>query len=250
LLGGHGKIGRLLTPLLLSRSWTVTSLIRTPSQIPTIQSLAPPSSPGTLHTLVHSLEDIKSPSDAQSIIDKVRPDYIVFSAGAAGQGGPARTYAIDRDAAICFIRAAAATPRATKFLLVSYIASRRNKPAWWDGDVWEGAKEGNRALETYYQAKVEADEALYKAGMEREGWTAICLRPGTLTAEKAGNVELGKTRGSQGAVSRASVARVMDELLAREGVGNVWLDLLDGEEEIGRAVERVVGEGVDAAEGE
>ena len=45
------------------------------------------------------------------------------------------------------------------------------------------------------------------------------------------------------------MARVIDELLGRKGVGNIWLDLLDGEEEIRRVVERVVREGVNAAKG-
>lgn len=79
----------------------------------------------------------------------------------------------------------------------------------------------------------------------------IDLRPGTLTDEKgSGRVELGKTRGSSGKVSRESVAQVADELLASEGVRNSWVDLLDGEEEVGKTVERVVREGVDTAEGE
>ncbi|KAK5662140.1 hypothetical protein OQA88_8045 [Cercophora sp. LCS_1] len=249
LIGGHGKIAQLLTPLLLLRNWTVTSLIRTPSQIPTITALSPGS--GTLHTLVRSLEDIQSQSDAQSIIDAIKPDYIVFSAGAAGKGGPARTFAIDRDAATHFVRAAVATPSVTKFLLVSYLASRRKKPEWWDDEAWAVARKLNEeVMPAYYQAKVVADEVLYEAAKGREGFVAIDLRPGTLTSEPAAKVELGKTKGSEGEVSRESVARVADALLASEGVGNVWLDLLDGEEDVDKAVERVVRESVDAAEGE
>ena len=78
----------------------------------------------------------------------------------------------------------------------------------------------------------------------------ICLRPGSLTDEPAKGVELGKTKTSRGNASRESVARVADALLAVEGVGNVWLDLLDGEKGVEEAVERVVKDKVDAAEGE
>lgn len=74
------------------------------------------------------------------------------------------------------------------------------------------------------------------------------MRPGTLTTDPAGKVELGKTKTSRGKVSREAVAQVSAALLEAEGVKNSWIDLLDGDEEIGAAVQRVVAEGVDAAE--
>lgn len=39
-------------------------------------------------------------------------------------------------------------------------------------------------------------------------------------------------------------------LLETEGIGNAWIDLLDGEEDPAAAVKRVAQEGVNAAEGE
>lgn len=135
--------------------------------------------------------------------------------------------------------------------MVSYLASRRKQPAWWSDAEWAAAEDvNNRILPRYYQAKIAADEALYRAAKQREGFVAINLRPGTLTLEPAGGVELGRTKGSRGNVSRESVAQVADALLASEGLGNVWLDLLGGNEPIDEAVERVVRDGVDAAEGE
>lgn len=80
LIGGHGKVSLLLTPLLLSRSWHVTSLIRDPSQTAEILSRAK-GLPGTLDVLVRSLEDVKSDADAQKVLDEVKPDYVVWSAG-------------------------------------------------------------------------------------------------------------------------------------------------------------------------
>ena len=140
-----------------------------------------------------------------------------------------------------------------RFLLVSYLASRRAKPSWWSDSEWAGAEELNtKALPHYYKAKVEADAVLYKVSNERgPGFIGIDLRPGTLTDEpSSGKVELGKTKAASGKVSRESVARVADLLLASEGVNNSWVDLVDGEEAIDAAVARVVNEGVDAAEGE
>ncbi|KAK7718514.1 hypothetical protein SLS64_002469 [Diaporthe eres] len=248
-LGGHGKISQLLTPILLKKSWTVTSIIRTEEQIPAIKKLGE-SLQGKLNVLVRSIEEVKSESQAKSILDEVNPDYVFWSAGAGGRGGAERTFAVDRDAAIHFIKASANTPSITRFLNISYLDSRRNKPSWWNDDDWKAAEEVNhKILPNYYIAKLAADEALYQESARRgSGFVGINLRPGTLSTEPAGKVELGKTGTSRGKVSRESVAQVSAALLEAEGVRNSWVDLLDGDEEVGAAVQRVVRDGVDAAE--
>lgn len=85
LLGGHGKIAQLLTPLLLRRGWDVTSVIRTETQVPTIQALAPKDgddgTKGKLKVLVRSLEEVKSEGDAGRVIAEWGGDYVVWSAG-------------------------------------------------------------------------------------------------------------------------------------------------------------------------
>ncbi|KAK4096383.1 NAD(P)-binding protein [Parathielavia hyrcaniae] len=269
LLGGHGKVAQLLTPLLLRRGWDVTSVIRSEEQVTAVRALAPhlttrrddgdgdnsgEAKVGKLDVLVRSLEAVKEERDARAVLEEVRGvDYVVWSAGAGGKGGSDLTYAIDRDAAIHFIRAAAATPTVTRFLMVSYLGSRRNKPAWWSDEAWAAAEDVNtRVLPHYYRAKLAADEVLYSVSKERasSGFVGINLRPGTLTIEPAGKVELGKTGHSKGKISRESVARVANLLLASEEVKSTWLDLLDGEEEMEEAVARVVREGVNAVEGE
>lgn len=80
LIGGHGKIAQLLTPLLLKRSWTVTSLIRDPSQASDIEKLQQ-GGKGRLQVLVRSLEEVKKVTQAKAIIDEVNPDYVIWSAG-------------------------------------------------------------------------------------------------------------------------------------------------------------------------
>ena len=172
--------------------------------------------------------------------------------GAGGKGAPERTTLIDQDAASHFVRAAAASPGVTRFVLVSYLGARRARPAWWDAEAWAGAQASNGgAMARYHAAKVAADEALVRAARGRpEGFAAVALRPGTLTDGVAGGVELGRTAGAAGAVRRASVAAVVDALLAEEGVRTCWLDLLDGENEVAEAVREVVAAGVDAVEGE
>lgn len=80
LLGGHGKISQLLTPILLSRSYAVTSIIREQAQVATIAKLGE-GQPGKLNVLVRSLEEVKSERDARSIIDEVKPSWVIWSAG-------------------------------------------------------------------------------------------------------------------------------------------------------------------------
>lgn len=82
LLGGHGKIALHLTPLLLNRGWSVTSVVRNAAHESEILSLGQ-GHKGTLNVLLSSLDDVKSPSDAQKVIDTVTPDYVVWSAGRA-----------------------------------------------------------------------------------------------------------------------------------------------------------------------
>lgn len=80
LLGGHGKIALHLTPLLLNRAWNVTSVVRNPAHESEILALGK-GRKGNLNVLVSSLEDVKTVSDAQKILDTVTPDYVVWSAG-------------------------------------------------------------------------------------------------------------------------------------------------------------------------
>lgn len=136
--------------------------------------------------------------------------------------------------------------------MVSYLASRRSKPSWWDDDAWASALEvNNKILPDYYLAKIAADEVLYRESAKRgTDFVGINLRPGTLTTDPPAGVELGKTKTSRGKSSREGVAQVAAKLLEVDGIKNSWVDMLDGQEEVGAAVERVVKEGVDAAEGE
>ncbi|EAW18604.1 uncharacterized protein NFIA_085580 [Aspergillus fischeri NRRL 181] len=254
LLGGHGKVAQKLTPLLLARAWNVTSVIRNPEHENAILALGK-GARGKLSVLLSSLEDVKSDDDAKKIVDAVSPDYVVWSAGAGGKGGPERTFAIDERAAKHFLAASFASPRVTKFLLVSWLGSRRVHPSWMSDEDWASIQNVfNNVLPVYAKAKLEADEYMTALAARRKQsggpkLQAICLRPGTLTDEPAtGRVALGKTRGV-GNVTREDVARVADQLLARADTEG-WYDLLNGEEPIEEAVERVAREKVDAVDGE
>ncbi|USP75931.1 hypothetical protein yc1106_03205 [Curvularia clavata] len=260
LIGGHGKVAQLLTPLLLAKSWNVTSMIRTASQQPAIEKLGQ-GQPGKLSVLVSSVADVKSEKDAKSILDQVKPDWVVWSAGAGGKGGAEMTFAIDRDAAIAFTKASIHTPSVKKFLTVSYLSSRRGRAPWWSDEDWAAAqKVNNEILPNYFKAKVAADEVLTilsndrLAKEEKEGVPAnqrfcgISLRPGTLTEEPAGKVKMGRI-GAGEKVSRATVAEVIVKALEKDELRG-WLDFVDGADEIEGAIDKFVNQKQDSVEGE
>jgi hypothetical protein len=169
--------------------------------------------------------------------------------------------AIDRDAAVAFTKASVHTPSVKKFLNISYLSSRRNRPSWWTDKDWESAqKVNNEILPTYFKAKVAADEVLTvlakkrydeeskKGVAEKDRFHGIDLRPGSLTTEKAGGVLMGKIT-CQGKISRATVAEAVAAVLETDG-SRGWIDLLDGDEEVGAAVKRLVKDGIDSVDGE
>lgn len=139
--------------------------------------------------------------------------------------------------------------------MISYLGSRRARPSWWTDDDWSSSLEvNNGALKNYFQAKVEADEWLVSNAHTLRNnasakFQAINLRPGTLTDDKGtGKVSLGHTK-ARGQVSRQDVAEVAVRLLERDDTDG-WYDLLEGEEPMQEAVERVVKEGIDCFQGE
>ena len=176
--------------------------------------------------------------------------------GAGGKGGPDRTNAIDKDAAIHFIRSSIATPSISKFLLVSALSVRRGRASWFDDDSYALMQRVNTdIMPTYYKAKLAADETLTVLGEERvkkhgkDKFAYIILRPGALTDdEETGLVDFGKTP-ARGKVTRGDVADVAARLLEIEGACG-WFDLLGGKEPVAEAVSRVIREGINAMEGE
>ena len=82
LLGGHGQISQLMTPLFLNRSYDVVSVIRNPAHKQEILDLAAKSTTkASLEVLVESVEDVKTAEDAKKLIEKTQPTYVVWSAG-------------------------------------------------------------------------------------------------------------------------------------------------------------------------
>ncbi|KEF54880.1 uncharacterized protein A1O9_09323 [Exophiala aquamarina CBS 119918] len=256
-LGGHGKIAMLLQPKLLAKNWNVTSVVRNRDHEAEIKALGE-KSPGEIDVLVESLEDVKDAQTAQIVLDKVKPDVVIWSAGAGGKGGASRTKAVDEVAAKAYISASLATPSISKFLLVSYIASRKGYPPWWSDEDKKAADHvNNNVLPDYFKAKVEADEHLEALTQKRlesgdKSFQSINLRPGTLSDDPPSErVSLGKT-SSRGKVSRETVANVALALLLRDDTRG-WFDLLDGsasDPTVDEAIDELVKSGHNGLEGE
>ncbi|KAL2217442.1 hypothetical protein M432DRAFT_437303 [Thermoascus aurantiacus ATCC 26904] len=248
IFGGNGRIARSMTSLMLARSWDVISIIRNAEQKAGILQLGE-KHPGTIDVLVSDLEHLKCQDDAKRILDKVRPTCVVFAAGSMSN-----VYAIDRDAAKKIIKASTDAPFVTKFLMISFPASRRRPAPWWDSQDIKMFNEEKSMYPDVAEAKLQADEYLVAMAKAREvrggpAFQAISLRPSwLLTSPPTGKVQLGKTR-SFGQVAIGDVAAVAVSLLSRDDATG-WFDLLRGSDEIEEAVDKVIRDKINCIEGE
>src|SRR5690554_4592513 len=114
IIGGHGKVALRLAPLLVEQGHDVTSIFRKPEQTEDIRKTG--ATPLVLDVENSSTDEIAAAIEGH--------DALVWSAGAGG-GNPARTYAVDRDAAIRSMDAAAQAG-VDRYVMVSYIGSDLN----------------------------------------------------------------------------------------------------------------------------
>lgn len=185
IIGGHGKIALLLARLLAERGDEVTSVVRNPDHVDDVHAAG-----ATALVLDVAAADTKTLSDAVA-----GHDAVVWSAGAGG-GDAARTYAVDRDAAIRAMDAAE-TASVPRFVMVSWIGSSPDHGI-----------DPSDSFFPYADAKLAADEHLRRSSLE---WTV--LGPGTLTSDDAtGRITTEPT--GRGEIARADVAAVIAETLA------------------------------------
>ena len=185
IIGGHGKVALRLIPLLKARGDDVTAVVRRPEHETDVARIG-------ATPVVADVERL----DTGEIASLLRgQDAVVWSAGAGGVS-PARTYAVDRDAAIRSMEAARIAGVA-RYVMVSYNGSRLD----------HGVPETDSFF-AYAEAKAAADEHLRSSGLD---WTI--LAPGPLTLdEPTGLIDLAEP--GQGRVSRGDVAAVVAAVLA------------------------------------
>ena len=215
MIGGHGKVALLAAPLLVEAGHEVVSLIRNPDHSADVAATG-------ATPLVLSVEE-----DDVAELTRVfaGADAIVWSAGAGGKGGPERTDAVDRAAAIRSMEGAE-TAGVRRYVMVSFITAY--------GEVAD-----DHPLRAYAIAKIAADRHLQTTDLD---WTI--LGPGLLTeAEPTGAITVGRPAAgdsSAGApTSRGNVARVIAAALAEPATIGRVIPFRDGETPIAQAVANV-----------
>jgi uncharacterized protein YbjT (DUF2867 family) len=211
LIGGHGKVALLAEPLLVEAGHTVHAVIRNPEHTAEVEATGATAVVADIETL-----------DAAGWDELLRgKDAVVWAAGAGG-GSPQRTWAVDRDAAIASIKAAARVG-ARRYVMVSYFGAGPD----------HGVPEEDSFF-AYAESKAQADAHLKTTDLD---WTI--LAPSGLTLdEPTGTIDAQATES--GNVSRGNVARTIVATLERPATIGRFLPYNDGDQEIGEAFDAVV----------
>lgn len=205
IIGGHGKVALHLARILTERGDEVISVFRNPDHTDDVAATG-------AKPVVADIEQL----DTNALADLVAGhDAIVFSAGAGG-GNPARTYAVDRDAAIRVIDAAGQAG-VRRFVMVSYFGAGPDHGVPQDDPFFP-----------YAEAKAAADIHLRASDLD---WTV--LGPGRLTLEPStGRIAL----GAKGEVSREDVALVAAAALADGSTIGRTIEFNNGDVPIAKAL--------------
>jgi uncharacterized protein YbjT (DUF2867 family) len=179
-IGGHGRVALQLERLLAERGDEVDAVIRNPEHAAEVEATG-------VTAVVADVETL----DVDGLVSLIAGhDAVVWSAGAGG-GSPARTRAVDHDAAV---RSMDAAERAgvRRYVMVSYFGSRPDHgvPA-------------DHPFRHYADAKAAADEHLRGSGLDY-----TILGPSTL-ADGSGTGLIDATAEEGGRVDRADVAAVV-----------------------------------------
>ncbi len=206
IIGGHGKVALHLARILMDRGDEVTSVFRNPDHADEIAATG-------AHPAVADIENLDTGALADLLTGH---DTVVFSAGAGG-GDPARTYAVDRDAAIRVIDAAGEAG-VRRFVMVSYFGAGPD----------HGVSQDNSFF-AYAEAKAAADAHLRASDLD---WTV--LGPGRLTLEPAtGKIAVGaddrREGGEASGVSREDVALVAAAALHDDSTIRRTIDFNNGD---------------------
>lgn len=219
IVGGHGKIALLTTPSLTSAGYAVESLIRNPNHRQDVEAAG--ATPVLLDIEEADVEALTAAFDGAFAV--------VFSAGAGG-GNPARTHAVDYEAATRTMQAAQRAG-VRRYVMVSYVRAA----------VDVDRIDPEEAFYHYAKAKHDADADLRRSDLDH-----TILGPGGLTMEPAsGKVLLVDDFGEaadttlsddQKVTSRANVAQVITHVISTgAGIGETY-NFYDGQTPIAEAM--------------
>ncbi|MBF0688467.1 MAG: NAD(P)H-binding protein [Cellulomonas sp.] len=210
-VGGHGKVARLLAPLLVARGDEVVPLVRRPEHADELAAL------GAQPVLL----DIEESDEQDFATAFAGADAVVFAAGAGPDGNAGRKRSVDLEGSLKS-QEGARRAGVRRFVQVSAIGVDApitdDMPAVWAA---------------YVVAKRDADDALRGTDLD---WTI--LRPGGLTDDEGtGRVTLGE-HVERGEIPRADVAAVVAAVLLDDStVGRQW-ELVSGDVPIAEALTR------------
>lgn len=211
IVGGHGKVALHLTQVLAEAGHSVSAIIRNPLQSDDVSRAG--ATPVVLDVEQASTQDFTTAFAGH--------DAVVWSAGAGG-GNPARTWAIDRDAAIRSMDAAR-DAGVDRYVMVSYFGASLD----------HGVPSDNPFF-VYAEAKAAADEYLRGTVLS---WTI--LGPGTLTLKPAtGLIDVG-VEAAGGRVSREDVALVGASVLERPATAGMFIQFNNGTTPIDEALDEL-----------
>ncbi|BCW68068.1 NAD-dependent dehydratase [Arthrobacter sp. NicSoilB4] len=213
IIGGHGKVALELSRILAEEGLDVTSFIRNPDHGADVEAT------GAMPVVL----DVEHATTADIAEALRNHDAVVWSAGAGG-GSPERTYAVDRDAAIRSMDAAAAAG-VGRYIMVSYFGAGPD----------HGVPE-DHGFFAYAEAKAAADAYLRGTDL---AWTI--LGPGALT-DGPGNglvdVDPADDSGKRD-TARANVALVAAAVLGLPSTAGRTIEFRDGDLPIAAALEPV-----------
>ncbi|MDW5288532.1 SDR family oxidoreductase [Formosa sp. PL04] len=143
-------------------------------------------------------------------------DRVIFAAGSGGKN----VQAVDRDGAKKMI-SASGKANVKKFVMLSSMGA--DKP------------EQSDELQDYLKAKHQADEFLKDSELN-----FTIVRPGTLNDNKGkGKIELAKSLGKRGEISRDDVAETLVNALYDKTAPKATFEIIQGETAIGDAFENL-----------
>jgi uncharacterized protein YbjT (DUF2867 family) len=212
IVGGHGKIARLLIPLLVDRGHLPVALVRNPDYAAELEGMG-------AEVTILDIEQASADDFAEAFTGA---DGVVFAAGGGPDGNVERKRTVDLGGSVKSIDAATTTG-ARRFVQISAISV--DAPVSPDaGEVWTA----------YVEAKRDADIALRGSDLD---WTIV--RPGGLTDdEPTGRITLaGKV--DRGQIPRADVAALIAAVLDDPAtIGKQW-EVVGGDTPIPDAIARL-----------
>ncbi|MFF8883528.1 SDR family oxidoreductase [Streptomyces flaveolus] len=209
IIGGHGRVARLMVPRLAARGDDVIATVRHPEQFTEVTRLG---GQPFLADLEHAVPGDLLPAFAGT-------DAVVYAAS-SGDGTEEQLWAVDFGGVTTALVAAELTG-VSRFVHISTLGADGPLPDYVGGPWWEA----------YFGAKTKADAAL---AASRLNWTSV--RPGLLTDENpTGRIQVGDRLG-YAPVTRADVADTIVAALTAPSTYRRAFDIVGGTRPIDEAL--------------